>query len=206
MFFFLLILSFAADRYKARNTKEVGESSIEQEEQDAIPYDHGQIYKELLEDQKGNTAQDEATKTMRQEMKNFLRKTIGHCDITKISIDELKSVCGEETNISRIKYRRQVGKIISGKRKEIAKKEIFKAEHAHASNLADEEKNSTFGFFCLHYSVSEASEKLKIKILNKQPNLDSCKVRVATIDAEAKAGEDFEEFDKVITFNKGESE
>ena len=32
MFFFLLILSFAADRYKARNSKDTGEASLEQEE------------------------------------------------------------------------------------------------------------------------------------------------------------------------------
>jgi len=54
--------------------------------------------------------------------------------------------------------------------------------------------------------VSEASEKIKIKILNKQPGLESCRVRVATIDAEAKAGEDYEEFDKIIEFRKGEAE
>ena len=54
-------------------------------------------------------------------------------------------------------------------------------------------KNENFGFKCLHYSVSEASGSLKIAIKNKRKVANT--VRVCTIDAEAKAGEDYEKVD-----------
>jgi hypothetical protein len=57
-------------------------------------------------------------------------------------------------------------------------------------------KNEKFGFNCLHYSVSEASGNLQIMILNKKKIEGS--VRVLTIDAEAKAGEDYNAVDEVL--------
>jgi hypothetical protein len=78
-----------------------------------------------------------------------------------------KAVEGDQM-ISRIKYRKQVGKMLSGARAAIAKGQIMKEEHAHAKNIAESEKNPNFGFTCLHYSVSEASGHLKIEINNKK--------------------------------------
>ena len=104
--------------------------------------------------------------------------------------------------IKRIKYRKQVGNFMSGKRQMIAKGEIFKQEHAHADLLEDNQKNDNFGFKCLHYSVSEASGNIQIMILNKTGKAGQ--VRAKTIDAEAKAGDDFEEFDQVVSFAAGE--
>jgi len=46
--------------------------------------------------------------------------------------------------------------------------------------------------------VSEANGSISIKVLNK--NKDSGRVRVCTLDAEAKAGKDYEKFDDVVTF------
>jgi len=63
-------------------------------------------------------------------------------------------------------------------------------------------KNDKFGFNCLHYSVSEASGNLQIMILNKKKVAGS--VRVLTIDAEAKAGEDYNAVDEVLQFKDGE--
>ena len=64
-------------------------------------------------------------------------------------------------------------------------------------------KNEYFGFKCLHYSVSEASGSLKIAVLNKKKTEGS--VRVITIDAEAKAGDDYEAVDKILVFKAGEA-
>ena len=80
----------------------------------------------------------------------------------------------------------------------------MKQEHAHAEYLDEKEKNDTFGFSCLHYSVSEASGSLRIVILNKKGNPG--KVRVTTIDAEAIAGDDYEKFDDTIEFKQGEKQ
>ena len=91
---------------------------------------------------------------------------------------------------------------MSGKRPLIAKYEVIKTEHAQADKIDDSLRNERFGFKCLHYSVSEASGSLKIAILNKKKVPG--KVRVVTIDAEAKAGDDYEKVDEVLTFNAGE--
>lgn len=62
--------------------------------------------------------------------------------------------------------------------------------------------NERFGFKCLHYSVSEASGSLKIAVLNKKRTAG--KVRVVTIDAEAKAGDDYEKVDEILDFKNGQ--
>ena len=105
--------------------------------------------------------------------------------------------------IKRIKYRKQVGNYMSGKRQVMAKGEIFKQEHRHAEHIEEHLKNESFGFKCLHYSVSEASGHIQIMILNKKGV--STAVHAKTIDAEAKAGDDFEEYNDVVRFKHGET-
>lgn len=104
--------------------------------------------------------------------------------------------------ISRIKYRKQVNNMMSGKRPVIAKYEKMKLEHAHASNLDENVRNEAFGFQCLHYSVSESSGKLTISVANKKGT--ACKVRVRTIDGDAKGNKDYTPFDGELSFEDGE--
>ena len=104
--------------------------------------------------------------------------------------------------ISRIKYRKQVNNLVTGKRPVIAKYEKMKLEHAHADQIDDKDKNNDFGFQCLHYSVSESSGKLTIAVINKK-KVES-RVRVTTVDGDAKANEDYIPFNGVIEFQKGE--
>lgn len=104
--------------------------------------------------------------------------------------------------IKRIQYRRAVQNSLTGKKPAIAKGEAFKRENALAEAIDDDQKNNDFGFNCLHYSVSEASGKLKVMILNKKKV--ACKVRCKTIDAEARAGKDYNHFDEIVSFASGE--
>jgi hypothetical protein len=55
--------------------------------------------------------------------------------IEDVSMDELKRIVEGEGMISRIKYRKQVGNFMTGKRPVIAKYEKMKLEHAHADQL-----------------------------------------------------------------------
>lgn len=104
--------------------------------------------------------------------------------------------------ISRIKYRKQVNNMLSGKRPVIAKYEKMKLEHAHADALDDSVRNEFFGFQCLHYSVSESSGKLTIAVVNKKK--ERAAVRATTIDGDARANEDYIPFDGIIEFERGE--
>lgn len=101
--------------------------------------------------------------------------------------------------ISRIKYRKN---IMTSKKPVVGKYEKMKLEHAHAEHLDESEKNDDFGFQCLHYSVSEASEKLTIVVINKKGT--ACKVKVKTVDGDAIKGEDYEEYDEIMEFKHGE--
>ena len=91
---------------------------------------------------------------------------------------------------------------MAGKRPVIAKGEVFIKEGAHAEHIEEKLKNEHFGFKCLHYSVSEGSGKIQIHILNKKGV--SGNVHVKTVDAEAKAGEDFEKVEETVEFKDGE--
>ena len=117
-------------------------------------------------------------------------------------LDDIKKVVDGDSMIGRIKYRRQVGNAMSGKRPAIAKNEVFRSENAHAEFLEDKVKNENFGFKCLHYSVSESSGTLQIHVQNKKGTAG--RVRVRTKDKEAEAGKDYEAVDELLTFNKAD--
>lgn len=104
--------------------------------------------------------------------------------------------------INRIKYRKAVQASFLGRRPAIAKGEVFKRENALASSVDDKLKSENFGFNCLHYSVSEASGSISVMVINKKKTAG--RVRIMTVDAEAKAGGDYEKIDEVLEFNKGE--
>jgi len=158
-----------------------------------------EMYRELINEQKGEGSADPIQVEKRKEMKEFLSKTMKTDDIKQIQLEDLKKEINGENMIKRIQYRKQIG--LSGKRPVIAKGEIMKKEHAHAEGIDEKEKHPDFGFKCLHYSVSEASKTISVSINNKK-NV-ACKVRAKTIDAEAKAGEDYDAYDEIVEFTDG---
>ena len=65
------------------------------------------------------------------------------------------------------------------------------------------EGNENYGFECLHYAVTECVGEFTIRIINKK--LVKGKVRVSTIEGDAKAGEHFQPFENdEIIFKEGE--
>jgi hypothetical protein len=104
-------------------------------------------------------------------MKSFLKEALDTDDIEKFANDKemerLKKAVEGESLIGRIKYRRQVGNMMSGKRQVVKKGEIMRMEHETADHIAQHDKHEHFGFNCLHYSVSESSGTIKIEVLNK---------------------------------------
>ena len=200
--FILLALAYGADWFKSKYHPD--EKDTEDDSGVAyIEYTAVEIFKELTHDAMGKEAKTEEDKVKRAKMKQFMQSTMNTQSIDKVNMDDLKKAVDGDQMIGRIKYRKQVGKMLSGARQAIAKGQIMKEEHAHAKNIAESEKNANFGFTCLHYSVSEASGFLKIEVNNKKKI--QCRVRVVTIDAEAIAGDDYEKVDKVLEFNAGQA-
>mmetsp|Transcript_41150 Transcript_41150/g.55906 ORF Transcript_41150/g.55906 Transcript_41150/m.55906 type:complete len:246 (+) Transcript_41150:1174-1911(+) len=104
--------------------------------------------------------------------------------------------------IERTKHRATAAKSLNGSRPAITKHQIFRAENSLASKMEDSIKNQRWGFFCLHYSVSEAAKYISIKILNKTQKPG--KIGVRTVNGDAIAGEDYEAIDQIVEFNNNE--
>lgn len=62
--------------------------------------------------------------------------------------------------------------------------------------------SKTFGFHCLHYSVSEGCKSFNLPIHNRSGNAGSVWVR--TVNDTATAGEDYYPVDKELVFKAGE--
>ena len=135
-------------------------------------------------------------------MKKTIQEHFGTENIEEVDKNQLKSLLEGDSLISRIKYRKQVG--ASNVRPELMKGQIYKFEHESADHLKHEDKNPNFGFKCLHYSVSESAKFLKVIILNKSGLKAS--IRVKTRDGTALHNEDYMPVDKVLNFEKKDSE
>ena len=202
VFFFVLVgLAWACDRFKERQMQKQRKGEAETG-QPVIEYSAVEIYRELIDDKKGLNPTTEAGIEKRNKMKNFVKETMKTDQIDKVQLADLKTAIEGEGLIKRIQYRKQVG--IQQKKQVVAKGEIYKAEHVSADALDETEKHPRFGFRCLHYSVSESSGTIIIHVINKQKTQGS--VRVATIDKEAKAGDDYEHVDSVLQFSAGQAE
>lgn len=202
LFFVLIGLAFGADRYKTIQDAKLHENDEKTEQKPSLEYSALEVFRELISEKEGKAPKSKEEIEKRQKMKGFIKETMKTDQIEKVNLEDLKKAIDGDDLVSRIKYRKQVGNIMSGKRKVIEKGEIMKQEHAHAEHLDETEKNEVFGFSCLHYSVSEASGSLRIVVLNKKGAPG--RVRVLTIDAEALAGDDYEQVDEILEFKQGE--
>mmetsp|Transcript_13616 Transcript_13616/g.23178 ORF Transcript_13616/g.23178 Transcript_13616/m.23178 type:complete len:475 (-) Transcript_13616:216-1640(-) len=203
-FFILIIFAYFADIYNAKKISDAKllEGKENDEDKPTIEFQAIEIYRELISEKCGEASKDPTEVKKREKMKAFLREALQTDQIENVNLEDLKTAVDGESMIKRIKYRKQVGNYMAGKRKVMAKGEVFRQEHRHAEHIEDHLKNDSFGFKCLHYSVSEASGHIQIMIINKRKVAG--KVLVKTLDAEAKAGEDYEELVEELSFKGGE--
>jgi len=202
MFFILIGLSYGADRYK--NSQNKGDELVEEDGMaHYVEFKPLEIYQELIAERQGPASKEKSEVEKREKMKKILKEYQKTDNIEKVKFEEFKKQIEGESLVGRIKYRKAVGNLLTGKRPVVAKGEILRQEHAHAELLDEKVKNPNFGFKCLHYSVSEASGSIQIHVINKKGQAG--KVRVCTIDAEAKAGDDYEEVKETLEFKQGET-
>ena len=117
-------------------------------------------------------------------MKEFLFVNFGTTRVSEVNKDALKEKLDGPALIERITHRKAVA--VSYRKEAIAKYQVLRRENKMASTLLDHQCNASFGFSCLHYSVSEAAGSIKIKVLNKTKKPG--KVRVCIVDGDALAG------------------
>lgn len=124
IFFFILIaMAFGADRLTANAAKKEEEKSGVSKKVDApvIKYSAYEISKTLFEEKQGVKPQNLQEEQKRDEMKRFLKQSMGNNNIEEVDLDELKRKVEGEGLIKRIEYRRQVGNTLSGKRPVVEK-------------------------------------------------------------------------------------
>jgi solute carrier family 8 (sodium/calcium exchanger) len=159
-FFMVVLMSYGADRYKAKKDESMNELVEQDGMAHYVEFKPLEIYKELMNEKQGKAANDKESVEKRQKMKDILKQYQKTDNIENVRFEEFKKQIEGESMLGRIKYRKAVGNMMSGKRPVVAKGEIMKQEHAHAELLDEKVKNDRFGFKCLHYSVSEASGTL----------------------------------------------
>jgi len=210
-FWILLIMAFIADKINQRALKKRNDLKFGDEYKDTsmgvqgagVQYNVVDFYNTLLPQEIGQA--DALTKEQEaksNEMKTFLKKQFGTDKIQLVNKDILKQKLEGDSLIERIGYRKQVGDLLQGRKEIVKHGEIYRKEHLMAHQLDVSKKNNLYGFTCLHYSVSESSGHLRIKMSNKTATAG--RVGVRTVDAEATSPKDFEAIDEIIEFKAGQ--
>lgn len=89
----------------------------------------------MIAEKQGVKAIDDTHQFKRDEMRKFVVETMKTDQIDKVNLEELKKAIDGDNMITRLKYRRQVGNTMNGRRAVVAKGEILKQEHMLAKNL-----------------------------------------------------------------------
>lgn len=141
----------------------------------------------MLLPQEGGEKVSKKDEAVSNEMKEFLMVEFGTTKVQEVDFEALKAKLDGPALIERINHRKATA--VTYKKEAIAKFQVVRRENRSAAELADHDKNTHFGFTCLHYSVSEAAGVLRIKILNKTEKACICNVR--TVDGDAVANDDY---------------
>lgn len=114
-FFVLIYLAYAADRYNRQKQQEI------ESNKPLIEYAAVEIYRELINEKNGEAAKTKEDVEKREKMRAFIKETMKTDQIDRVNLEDLKKAIDGDNMISRIKYRRQVGTMMTGKREVIAK-------------------------------------------------------------------------------------
>lgn len=111
MFFVLIILAFAADKWKASQRE--GKANMQPLlDTDGKPknqlnnFTTKEIYEELCSEKMGQAVNDKEALEKRAKMKQFLNENFGHDDIQKVDLEDVKKKIEGESLVTRIKYRK----------------------------------------------------------------------------------------------------
>lgn len=123
-----------------------------------------ETYNFLMQEEIGKKHDSEADLKKAKDMRDFLNIHFGTTRIQNVDIAALKEKLEGPTLVKRTQYRKEANKALRGHREVVQKGQILRRENLHASMVEAELRNPTVGFYCLHYSVSEGSGYLLVKI------------------------------------------
>lgn len=141
MFFVLIILAFAADKWK--NSKSEKSNKQPLLDTDGKPkneinnFTTKDIYEELVSEKMGQVVTDKNAMEKRAKMKQFLTENFGHDDIQKVDLEDVKSRLEGESLVTRIKYRKNASGL-TYRKPAVAKGQKLTRENLQATNIANE--------------------------------------------------------------------
>ena len=169
-FFILVIFAFGADKLKQilDKRKKKKENQDPNEPSDIRYLFEPEDFIRIVEYTLSGKPLDKEEKKKKQKMKEFCKENFDTEDITKVEPHKLHKAMKPQSVIGSIKYRRQIGDAITGRKDiVITKGTKFSQQEKHAKDIAKEDRNRYYGFPCLHYSVSEGAGHLEIEVANK---------------------------------------
>lgn len=66
------------------------------------------------------------------------------------------------------------------------------------SEIDSKETNPDYGFKCIHYSVSEAAEKVEVTIVRKRVDVSIEQLGIRTVDDTAKSPKDYQKTEQIV--------
>jgi len=109
VFFFVLVgLAWGFDRFKERQMQRQNKGA-DTANAPTIEYSAVDIYRELIDEQKGLSPTTEAGIAKRAKMKEFVKETMHTDQIDKVDPRDLRTAVEGEALVRRIQYRKQVG-------------------------------------------------------------------------------------------------
>jgi solute carrier family 8 (sodium/calcium exchanger) len=212
-FWILLILAFVADKIKQwkdrKNRNKLAQFNIE----DFYVILNARNNNQMEESENGVMGNDNEGNKNHKELQKYLKEVFNKENIEDIKTEDVEEVLKPKSVVGeRLKYRKNIGSMISGKKKVTVSKG---EKHIEELKLAQEEfqkheLNPKVGFRCLHYSTTESAGMVRIVVCNKnEEEKVSCGIR--TVDGTANAGVgddpgDYEFLDETINIPAGMSE
>ena len=195
-FWILIILAFIADKIRQRKDKS---------KRNKLAQFNVNDFYHIINLESDGAAGNSEENNKHKELQNYLKKTFKKDKIEDIKPEDIEKLLKPQSVVNeRLKYRKIIGNMISGRKKvTVAKGEKNIEELKTAKDEFEKhELNPKVGFRWLHYSVTESAGCLTVKILKKDIN-GTVSFGVRTIDGTANAGVDDEPGDyESIDVNK----
>ena len=151
---------------------------------------------------------DNFKRLVKKQMKvnMFLRDNFGTNNVSAKNLEEMKyNLVSQDPIQQKIFIKKLIGDSITGKfTTETKKNSLYYNELKQIQNNKSSFMNPLVGFKCLHYSISEKTGKVNVKIINKTRR--AIEIGVRTIESTATADEDYKSLDKKVKFEDGQVE
>lgn len=204
-FWILIILAFVADKIRQRKDRTKKNKLAQFKVEDFYLILNAKKANPNAEESALGALGDDSVNKNHKEIQKYLKEVFNKDKIEDINPEEIEEVLKPKSVVGeRIKYRKTIGSLISGRKKVSVTKGEKNIEELKAAKdqFHVNELNPQIGFRCLHYSVTESAGLVRLVIQKKNPE-EQIEFGVRTVNGTANAGVgddpgDYEAVDEVV--------